>query len=135
MHRLLVTAALMLTVIPSAAQTPAPPQYDAKFVLTDGQVYSGTTTFEVDAKGVVTGRMVLTQPTPVTSTLAGSLKDGIWTFTYNYSASGQGCAGTLTGTAKVPTDRKLISGNAIITGCSEEPLATVFTFTMQPKKG
>ena len=136
MRRVLLALSLAAaTSVSSIAQTPTPePVYDVSFVLTDGQVYTGTTTFVVDAKGVVTGQMTLTQPTPVASTLAGSLKDAVWTFKYNYSATEQACAGSVTGTAKVPTDRKLISGNAIITGCSEEPLAAVFTFTLKPKK-
>jgi hypothetical protein len=130
----------LLTLIGAAAlsvhaqTTPPPPRYDARFVLTNGAVYEGTTTFVVDARGTVSGRMVLTVPTPVNSDLAGSLKDGVWTFKYAYQAPEQQCSGTVTGTAKVPTDRKLISGNAMIGGCSEEPLAAVFTFTLQPKK-
>jgi hypothetical protein len=126
-------ALLCAAALPIEAQTP-PPQYDARFVLTNGAVYEGTTTFVVDEKSVVTGRMVLTVPTPVNSTLAGSLKDGIWTFKYAYIATDDGCSGTVTGTAKVPTDRKLISGNAVIDGCTEEPLAAVFTFTGRDKK-
>ena len=128
MSALLCAAALTIQ-----AQTP-PPQYDARFVLTNGAVYEGTTTFVVDEKGVVTGRMVLTVPTPVNSTLTGSLKDGIWTFKYAYTATDEGCSGTVIGTAKVPTDRKLISGNAMIGGCTEEPLAAVFTFARREKK-
>ena len=133
MRRIFSVLVLLTAATAIQAQTP-PPQYDAKFVLTTGAVYEGTTTFVVDAKGVVTGKMVLTIPTPVNSDLSGSLKDGIWTFKYSYSAPEQGCTGTVTGTAKVPTDRKLISGNAIIGGCSDEPLAAVFTFTRQVKK-
>jgi hypothetical protein len=129
-----VLALLSAAALPIQAQTPPAPQYDAKFVLTTGEVYAGTTTFSVDAKGVVTGKMVLTIPTAVNSTLAGSLKDGVWTFKYTYSAPEQGCSGTVTGTAKVPTDRKLISGNVMIDGCSDEPLGAVFTFTQQEKK-
>jgi hypothetical protein len=123
-----------LAALSVQAQTPPPPAYDARFVLTTGAVYEGTTTFDVDRKGVVTGKMALTIPTPVSSTLNGSLKDGVWTFRYTYDAPEQGCSGTVTGTAKVPADRKLISGNAMIDGCSDEPFAAAFTFTRREKK-
>lgn len=128
-----IVALLCAAALAVQAQTPAP-QYDAKWVLTTGDVHEGTTTFAVDAKGVVTGKMVLTIPTPVNSSLAGTLKDGVWTFKFPYEAPEQNCAGTVTGTAKVPADRKLISGNAVIDGCSDEPIAAVFTFTRQEKK-
>ena len=134
MRRVVTTFALLAIAALSALAQTSTEQYDARFVLTNGAVYEGTTTFEVNAKGVVTGKMVLTVPSPVNSTLSGSLKDGIWTFNYTYSAPEQGCAGTVTGTAKVPTDRKLISGDAMIGGCSDEPLAAVFTFTRRDKK-
>jgi hypothetical protein len=130
-----VVALLLAAALSTQAQTP-PPQYDAKFVLTDGQAYTGTTTFVVDGKGVVTGKMLLTQPMIVNSTLDGTLKDGIWTFNYSYTVPDENCTGVVTGTAKVPTDRKLISGNAMISGgCTETPLAAVFTFALQEKKG
>ena len=65
-----------------------PPVYDATFsVTTDNgtQSYTGTTTFVVDAKGGVTGKMNLTQPTAVEGTLSGTIKAGTWTFEYPYS--------------------------------------------------
>ena len=129
----IVLALLYVAALAAQAQTQSP-VYDARYVLTNGAVYEGTTTFEVDEKGGVTGRMVLTVPTPVNATLAGTIKEGVWTFKYTYAAPNDGCSGTLTGTAKVAADRKMVSGNAMITGCTEEPLAAVFTFTRRVKK-
>ena len=139
MRRSLVFFVLMAAVAAAPrAQSPKPapagPTYDVSFTLADGQIYSGTTTFTVDAKGVVDGKMVITSPTGVTSTLAGTLKDGVWTFKYGYTLAEQNCSGTVAGTAKVPADRKVITGSATIEGCSETPLSAVFTFSQQVKK-
>ena len=137
MVRPLVLASLV--VITSAFQTaPAAPTYDAKFSVQsqDGlQDYTGSTTFVVDAKGVVTGKMTLNNPTVVTADLAGAIKDGVWTFEYQYAIPDRNCTGTVKGTGKVPADRKLISGSAAISGeCAEQPLTATFSFTRQEAK-
>jgi hypothetical protein len=80
------------------AQTPAP-TYDASFAVGD-QIYTGSTTFQVDGKGVVTGTMKLTAPVEVNATLAGAVKSGTWTFEYPYQIPAQMCDGTVKGTAK-----------------------------------
>ena len=114
------------------------PVYDATYsVTTDNgtQAYTGTTTFIVDAKGGVTGKMNLTQPTAVEATLGGTIKGGTWTFEYPYSIAAQNCTGTVKGTGTVPADRKTISGTVtILGGCTEQPLSATFTFKMQEKK-
>ena len=137
MVRPLVLASLV--VVTSAFQTaPAAPTYDAKFSVQsqDGlQDYTGSTTFVVDAKGVVTGKMTLNNPTVVTADLAGAIKDGVWTFEYQYTIPDRNCTGTLKGTGKVPADRKLISGTATVAGaCTDQPLSTTFSFTRQEGK-
>lgn len=117
----------------------APPAYDAKFTVeteNGNQVYMGTTTFVVDAKGVVSGKMELTQPIGVSATLAGAVKAGTWTFEYPYSIAEQNCSGTVKGTGTVPADRKAISGTATILGaCVQQPLNSTFSFTLPEKKG
>ncbi len=73
--------------------TPAGPVYDVKFTVPGNegpQVYTGTTTFVVDAKGGVTGKMHITTPTEVTATLAGTVKGGTWTFEYPVHDPGAG---------------------------------------------
>jgi len=115
--------------------TPAAPSYDAKFTLdTDGAVYSGTTTFVVDAKGVVTGKMALTDPTEVNGMLGGTVKDGTWAVAFDYTIPAQSCSGTVKGTAKVATDMKVISGPVTIAGaCTEQPMTATFSFTRREK--
>ena len=89
----------------------------------------------MDAKGGVTGAMKLTVPIGVEGTLGGTIKGGTWTFEYRYSIAEQNCTGTVKGTATVPADRKAISGTAtILGGCVQQPLAAIFSFTMQEKK-
>ena len=112
----------------------AAPTYDAKFTGADGQVYTGTLTFAVDAKGVVTGKMKLVDPIEVTGTLAGTVKGGTWTFEYPYEIPSQGCTGVVKGTAKVPTDQKVIEGRGVAGGaCAEQPIELTFTLTRQAK--
>jgi hypothetical protein len=121
---------------PAAAK--AEPLYDVAFTTGPaGQeaVYKGTTTFTVDGKGVVTGKMAIIEPTTVRATLSGQIDKGVWTFAYSYEMPDQGCTGTLKGTAKVPADRKAITGTAVVGGdCAPEPMNATFSFTAKPAK-
>ena len=122
-----------------SAQTPAAgPVYDVSFLAGPaGQeaAYTGTTTFSVDAKGMVTGTMALVSPTPVKAKLGRRVDKGEWTFEYPYDMTDQGCMGILKGTAKIPADKKVISGAVTIGGdCAPEPMNGTFTFTLQAKK-
>jgi hypothetical protein len=114
---------------------PAAPSYDVSFVLPSG-TYTGVTSFAVDRKGVVTGTMRIAEPAVVEATLTGAVKDGTWAIDHAFSMPAQGCNGTIKGTAKVPADRKVISGTVTIGGaCVESPTEATFTFTRQaPKK-
>src|SRR5262245_6925967 len=138
MLRTLVLAGLVVT---GSFQTTAPagPVYDVKFTVPGNegpQVYTGTTTFVVDAKGGVSGKFHITTPTEVTATLNGTVKGGTWTFDYPYTIPAQACSGTVKGSVPVSADRKSISGDVVIGGaCTESPLSATFIFTLQEKKG
>jgi hypothetical protein len=134
MLRNLVLAGFVAAVSLQGAQ-PAAATYDAKFTTAEGQLYTGTTTFAVDAKGAVTGKMRLIDPAEVTGTLAGTVKDGTWTFEYPYEIPAQMCSGTVKGTAKVSADRKLIEGKGVAGGActNDQPLDLTFTLTLQAK--
>lgn len=126
-----VAAALSGTVIFQAT----PPVYDATFTVGDTQIYSGTTTFRVDGKGVVTGKMQLAKPLSVVAQLAGSVKEGTWTVDYGYTIPERNCTGLVKGTAQVAKDRKAIAGSVVISGdCSPNPQNATFSFTRQPPK-
>ena len=116
----------------------ADPVYDVSFTTGpagEEQVYTGTSTFVVDAKGMVTGKMAILSPTAVRATLAGQVEKGVWTFQYTYEMPDQGCTGTLTGSAKVPADRKAITGTAVVGGdCAPEPMNATFSFSLQAAK-
>ena len=114
----------------TAPAPPPEPTYDAKYTDGDGQVYTGTVTFTVDAKGAVTGKMKLTDPVEILATLNGTVKDGKWTFDYAYEIPAQACSGTAKGTGDVATDGKTVQGTAVAGGtCSEQPIQLTFTFT------
>ncbi len=120
----------------AGAQAPkAEPVYDVAFTTGpagEEAVYTGTSTFNVDANGVVTGKMAIVSPTTVRATLSGQITKGTWTFDYVYEIPDQGCTGVLRGTAKVPADRKLISGTAVVAGdCAPEPMNATFSFTLK----
>jgi len=128
---------LMMSVLlyASGAMQAAPTAviYDAAFVLEEG-TYTGTTTFEIGNDGKVTGTMKITEPTIVDATLAGTVKNGTWTFEYTYTIPEQGCSGTVKGTATVETDASLVKGEVTIGGaCVEEPMQATFAFSK--KKG
>jgi len=132
--RLTILAAILSMGLWQGGAKPVP-TYDVLFVLPgDNPQYTGSTTFATDAKGVVTGTMKIDVPATVTATLAGVVKDGVWTFEYPYEIPDQGCTGTVSGSAKVPANRKLISGQATIAGaCSPEPMSATFSFTLREK--
>ena len=139
MRAVVVAAILVMAGVGIGAQAPkAEPVYDVTFVAgPPGQEasYTGTTTFVVDAKGVVTGKMSITAPTAVRATIAGQIEKGTWTFKYTYEMPDQGCTGTLEGTGDVPADRKTISGKVVIGGdCAPDPFNGTFTFKLQEKK-
>ncbi len=132
MLRFAVLAAALATSGPlqNAPQAPPAPTYDARFTGADGQVYSGTLTFAVDAKGAVSGKMRLTDPLEILATLAGTVKDGKWSFEFPYEIPEQGCTGVVKGTATVPADGKVIQGTGVAGGgCTEQPIDLTFAFT------
>ena len=132
MVRVMLVPALVLAA--NMMQGAAAPTYDAAFVLEQG-TYTGTTTFNVDAKGAVTGTMKLTAPIVVNAALAGAVKNGVWTFEYDYTIPEQGCSGVVKGTGKVSADKKKIEGDVTIGGgCVEAPMSASFTFMQQAKK-
>jgi hypothetical protein len=139
MRAAIVGAVLVVATVGLGAQAPkTEPVYDVTYVAGppgQEQSYTGTTTFNVDAKGAVTGKMAIANPTTVRASLAGTIAKGTWTFEYTYEMPDQGCTGSLKGTADVPADRKVISGKVLIGGdCSPEPLNGTFTFKLQEKK-
>ena len=139
MRAVIVAAVLVMTGVGIGAQAPkVEPVYDVTFIAGpagEEASYTGTSTFNVDAKGVVTGKMAINNPTTVRANLAGQIEKGTWTFKYTYEMPDQGCTGTLEGSAPVPADRKTISGKVVIGGeCAPEPFNGTFTFKLQEKK-
>ena len=139
MRAAVIGAVLVIAAAGLGAQAPkVEPVYDVTFVAgPPGQEasYTGTTTFNVDAKGVVTGKMAIANPTTVRANISGQIDKGTWTFKYTYEMPDQGCTGTLEGTGAVPADRKTISGKVVIGGeCAPDPFNGTFTFKLQEKK-
>ena len=139
MRAVIVAMVLVMAGVGMGAQAPkTEPVYDVTFIAGppgEEASYTGTTTFNVDAKGMVTGTMAILSPTTVRATIAGQIVKGTWTFKYTYEMPDQGCTGSLEGSAPVPADRKTISGKVLIGGeCSPEPMNGTFTFKLQEKK-
>ena len=139
MRAAVIGAVLVMAAAGLGAQAPkVEPVYDVTFVAgPPGQEasYTGTTTFNVDAKGMVTGKMAIANPTTVRANISGQIDKGTWAFEYTYEMPDQGCTGSLKGTGSVPADRKVISGKVLIGGdCSPEPMNGTFTFKLQEKK-
>jgi type 1 fimbria pilin len=128
-------AALVIAARPGLAASQAAPEapiYDVRVEV--DQVSTGTTTFSVDKTGKVSGTMHIDAPNVVEAKLAGTVKDGVWTFEYPFTMTAQGCSGTVSGTAKVSADQKLVSGSMTIGGgCVEQPMTATFTFTKRTK--
>jgi hypothetical protein len=134
MYRVSVALTVALIVASSVARAQAPvpaaPEYDAKFLVESTTEYVGTTTFTVGQKGEVAGALTITGPLAGTGTLSGSVKDGTWTARIEFTLTAQACGGVVSGSATLPTDRKLISGTATITSsCAPDPQSATFTFT------
>lgn len=133
---LFAAAALALTmIVPVTAQAPT---YSVSWIAgPPGQeaTYNGTSTFSVDAKGMVSGKLALTTPVGVNAAIGGKVEKDVWTFEFPFEIPDQQCVGTLKGTGKVAAGRKTIQGTAMIGGaCAPEPFNSTFTFTLQEKK-
>jgi type 1 fimbria pilin len=128
-------AALLIparTGFAAAQAAPEAPIYDVRVEV--DQISTGTTTFSVDKTGKVSGVMHIDSPNVADAKLAGTVKDGVWTFEYPFTMTAQGCSGTVSGTAKVSADQKLVSGSMTIGGgCVEQPMTATFTFTRRAK--
>lgn len=131
-----VATALALTVlIPVSAQAPT---YDVTWVAGppgSEQTYTGTATMNVDAKGVVTGKLGLTSPVAVNANLAGSIAKDTLTLEFPYEIPEQMCTGSIKGTAKVVTGLKTFEGTAMIGGActQDQPFNSTFKFTRREK--
>jgi hypothetical protein len=126
---LLVPAPAMIAASQAAPELPI---YDVRVEV--DQVSTGTTTFSVDKTGKVSGTMHIDAPNVVEAKLAGTVKNGVWTFEYPFTMTAQGCTGTVSGTAKVSADQKLVTGSMTIGGgCVEQPMTATFTFTQRAK--
>src|SRR5215467_2141608 len=89
----------LLTAHGSTVRAQGPATYDVRVEL--DSVSTGSATFSVDEKGNVSGSMRIDTPNVVEAKLSGSVKDGVWTFTYPFSMPDANCAGTAAGSAKV----------------------------------
>ena len=130
-----IAAIWVLGSLPGRAQTPAP-TYDAAFtILSSQEIYSGPTTFAVDGKGTVTGAMTLTTPTRVNATLNGTVKDGVWTFSYPFAMpDNNNCTGTVKGTANVTAEGKSVAGTVNVSAdCMQQAEGASFVFTRREK--
>ena len=133
---LAVATALALTVlIPVSAQAPV---YDVTWVAGppgSEQTYTGTATMNVDAKGVVTGKLGLTSPVAVNANLAGSIAKDTLTLEFPYEIPDQQCTGAIKGTGTIAAGRKTIEGTAMIGGActQDQPFNSTFKFTLREK--
>lgn len=130
-----VLVVLALTaIVPAFAQAPV---YNVSWIAGppgEEATYTGTATMNVDAKGVVTGKLALVDPVGVNAVLSGTIVKDVWTFEFPYEIPDQMCNGTLKGTGKVADGRKTIQGTAVIGGgCVPEPFSSTFTFTLKEK--
>jgi hypothetical protein len=133
---LAAAAALAVAVlIPVSAQVPT---YDVTwFAGPPGaeQIYTGTATMTVDAKGVVTGKLGLTSPVAVNAALAGSVANDVLMLEFPYEIPDQQCTGTIKGSAKVAAGLKTFEGTAMIGGActGDEAFNSTFKFTLREK--
>jgi hypothetical protein len=130
MRHAITLSALFLVTSPlhGQSQPPAPPSYAVTVEL--DQTSTGTATFVIDKVGKVTGTMRIDAPNVVDATLAGTVKDGVWTFEYPFTMPAQGCDGRVTGSAKVTADQSSVTGKLTVSGgCVQQPMDGTFTFT------
>lgn len=115
-----------------SSQAPAAPIYDVKVDL--DHTSTGTTTFVVDKDGNVSGTLHIEAPDVAEAKLAGSIKDGVWTYKYPFSMPDRNCTGTVAGMAKVTADQASVSGSMTVSGaCTDQPMDGTFTFTRRSK--
>jgi hypothetical protein len=89
-------------------------------VTTSETVYKGTMDLAIDS-GKVTGKMVVTSPSEVTGTVAGTSKAGVMTLEFPYHMTERNCDGTLKMTITLPEKLGLATGTMEAGGCGQEP--------------
>jgi hypothetical protein len=135
LQALLIAAAVLMTVVPSAAQKKAAKdqKYDVSFVFEE-TTYNGTMTLTVEGTAV-SGTMAISDPFTVTGDVAGTLKTDELALDYPFSMAGdQPCTGQVTIAAKMTADRASATGTAHATGCGDHPVDGTFALKKSADK-
>jgi hypothetical protein len=87
-------------------------------VTTSESVYTGTMDLTVDA-GKVTGKMVITSPSAITGTVAGTSKAGVMNLEFPYHMTERNCDGTVKMTITLPEKLGPSKGTMETAGCGD----------------
>ena len=88
--------------------------------VTSETVYKGTMDLAIDS-GKVTGKMVVTSPSEITGTVAGTAKAGVMNLEFPYHMTEQNCDGTVKMTITLPEKLGLATGTMEAVGCGQDP--------------
>lgn len=82
------------------------------------QVYTGTIEIAID-RGKVSGNLLITTPTEITGTVAGSEKKGILDLSFPYHMTENKCQGQVTMNVTLPAKPGPANGTMVAQGCGD----------------
>ena len=85
----------------------------------DGSVYAGRMTMAVE-KGKVSGTMLITKPTEITGTVAGTAEKGTMKLAFPYAMTERKCQGTVKMDLTIPARPGPVSGTMEAVGCGRD---------------
>jgi hypothetical protein len=85
----------------------------------DGSVYAGRMTMAVE-KGKVSGTMLITKPTEITGTVAGTAEKGAMKLAFPYAMTERKCQGTVKMDLTIPAKPGPVTGTMEAVGCGRD---------------
>jgi hypothetical protein len=136
MFRTAAVVATILAAMPhlAAGQTTTPADAPVVYNITvkADTVYTGTIELATQ-KGVVSGDMRITMPTPITGKVAGTTKGGVVSLDYPYFMTERKCEGRVWLTIKMPAKPGPAAGTMEATECGDPSRKLSGTVELAPK--
>ena len=110
---------LAATLSAQAAKPAGTKSVTNDITITADNVYTGTMEMATDA-GKVTGKMVLTSPTPITGDVQGTSKGGALVLEFQFHMAEQNCDGTVKMNIQLPESSGIAKGTMEAVGCGRD---------------
>jgi hypothetical protein len=124
--------ALAATLSAQAAKPAGTKSVMHDITITAEDVYTGTMEMATDA-GKVTGKLILTSPTPITGDVKGTSKAGALALEFGFHMVEQNCDGTVKMNIQLPETPGIAKGTMEAVGCGrDEANKVIGTVELKP---